>query len=287
MKDNLFSGVCTALVTPFRENRIDFDVLEALIDRQIDAGVQALVICGTTGEAPTLSQEEKLSMFRHAVRFTGGRCKIIAGTGTNDTVKTAELTKKAEQCGVDGVLAVSPYYNKATPEGLYLHYKTICASTSLPVIAYNVPSRTGVDIPNSVYCRLWKIKNFAGVKECAGVGKTARLSSLCPAIPVWSGNDDQTVPMLSIGGKGVISVLSNVCPAETVRMVRLALNGDFVSAGKMQCALMEKIDFLFSEVNPIPVKAVLNELGFPVGACRLPLTALSTEKRNRIRKLFG
>ncbi len=197
-----------------------------------------------------------------------------------------ELTQMAQDEGVDGVLVVSPYYNKATPEGLYHHYEAVCASTSLPVIAYNVPSRTSIDIPNEVYLKLWQIPNFAGVKECAGISKVLRLKAKNREIPVWCGNDDQIVPMLSAGANGVISVISNVCPVRIVKMVESALRGDYQTAISMQQEITDQIDFLFCEVNPIPVKAVLNRIGFAVGAPRLPLTPLSRDKEAQISAIF-
>ncbi len=284
MKEPVFSGVCTALVTPFRNNEIDYTMLEKLLERQIKAGVQAVVLAGTTGESPTLSDEEKLELFRKGKEIAGNRCIIIAGTGSNSTAHSVALSKAAQRCGVDALLVVSPYYNKSTPDGLYEHYRAIARSVDIPVILYNVPSRTGVDIPVSVYKRLSGIHNIAGVKEAsADIVKTAKIRSACPPdFYVWSGNDDMICPIMALGGKGVISVLSNVLPAETVQLCESALNGDFMTASKIQCELLELIGLLFCEVNPIPVKAAMDEIGFPCGPCRLPLSVLTKENRERL-----
>ncbi len=288
MKQTLFSGVCTALVTPFLDGEVNYPMLEILLRRQLDAGIRAVVICGTTGESPTLSDSEKLELFRRAKGFTGDDCLIIAGTGSNSTAHAVSLSRAAMDVGVDTILVVSPYYNKATPEGLLAHYRAICRSVHIPVIAYNVPSRTGVDIPVSVYEQLAKLPNLAGVKEASqDITKVAGILSTCPRdFAVWSGNDDQIVPVMSLGGKGVISVLSNVEPVLTRAMVQAALDGDFDTAAELQLGLLPLSRVLFSEVNPIPVKAAMKLLGFDCGGCRLPLTNASEKTLESLKGLL-
>ncbi len=288
MKHALFAGVCTALVTPFLEDQINYPMLEQLLRRQIDAGIKTIVICGTTGEAPTLSDDEKLELFLRAKQYVGSSCSIIAGTGSNSTHHTLELSKAAEQIGVDGLLLVSPYYNKATPDGLFAHYLTIAHGVNLPIILYNVPSRTGVDIPVQVYKRLSRIPNVAGVKEAStDITKITKIKRACGSdLTVWTGNDDQITPVISLGGKGVISVLSNVLPEETCAMVNAALDGDFDTAASLQVQLQPLIEVLFSEVNPIPVKAAMKIAGFDCGGCRLPLTRAREETENKLKQLL-
>lgn len=288
MKHVFFTGVCTALVTPFLNGSVNYPMMEQLLQRQIDAGIDAVVICGTTGEAPTLSDSEKLEMFRRAKKFAGSRCKIIAGTGSNSTEHSITLCKAAENLGVDGLLVVTPYYNKATPEGLIAHYSAIAAAVHIPVVAYNVPSRTGVDIPISVYRCLSLIPNIAGVKEASNdLSKIAKLRADCSDFPIWSGNDDQAVAVLALGGKGLISVLSNVVPVETQAMVKAALDGDFDTAADLQLRLLPLIELLFCEVNPIPVKAAMKLIGYDCGDCRLPLTPMTMENMNKLKKVLS
>lgn len=279
MKITLFTGACTALVTPFLHGSVNYPMMEQLLRRQMDAGIRAVVICGTTGESPTLSDEEKIEMFRRAKKYVGDRCLIIAGTGSNNTEHAVSLSKSAEAVGADALLVVSPYYNKATPEGLIAHYSTIAAGVHIPVILYNVPSRTGVDIPVSVYKCLSQLPNIAGVKEAStDISKIAKIRATCSAdFPVWSGNDDQAAAVMSLGGSGVISVLSNVAPIETNAMAEAALAGDFDTAAALQLKLLPLIEVLFREVNPIPVKAAMKLIGYDCGECRLPLTGASKE----------
>lgn len=288
MKKPFFTGACTALVTPFLNGKVNYPMLEQLVRRQIDAGIQSVVICGTTGESSTLSDMEKLEMFRRAKDFTGDSCKIIAGTGSNSTEHAIALSRAAEETGVDGLLLVSPYYNKATPDGLYAHYSAIAAAVHIPCILYNVPSRTGVDIPVSVYARLSRIPNITGVKEASSdIVKTARIRMSCPdSFSVWSGNDDQAVAVMSLGGQGVISVLSNVLPVQTQSMAKAALDGDFDTASALQIQLLPLIDALFREVNPIPVKAAMKLLGYDCGGCRLPLTSVSPDNEKQLKTLL-
>ena len=236
MKKHLFTGLCTAMVTPFIGNQVNYPLLELLIRRQIHAGVSAIVLAGTTGEAPTLSDEEKLEIFRCGVAAAQGQCAVIAGTGSNDTGHTIRLSQAAQETGVDGLLVVTPYYNKTTDTGLVRHYRQITESVDLPVIAYNVPSRTGYDIPTHVYPALAQLPGIAGVKEASGdLSKLLRIMAQNGNdLPIWSGNDDLTVPTMSIGAQGVISVLSNVAPAHMNAMVHAALSGDYALAGMLQ-----------------------------------------------------
>ena len=286
MKNSLFTGACTALVTPFLNGRVNYPMLEQLLKRQLEAGIRAIVICGTTGESPTLSDEEKLELFRRAKEYVGDSCKIIAGTGSNCTEHTLLLSQAAEHMGADGLLVVTPYYNKATAEGLVTHYKTIATSVHIPLILYNVPSRTGVDIPLSVYGELSASPNIIGVKEAStDITKVAKIRALCPSdFHVWSGNDDQAAAVMSLGGQGVISVLSNVLPVETQAMAEAALAGDFDTAAALQIQMLPLIELLFCEVNPIPVKAAMKLLGYDCGNCRLPLTPMGAENLDRLRK---
>lgn len=288
MKKPLFTGVCTALVTPFLGNAVNYPLLELLLGRQIAAGIEAVVLCGTTGESPTLSDCEKLEIFRRCARYAGGRCKIIAGTGSNDTQHAIALSAAAEAAGADALLVVSPYYNKATADGLLTHYSAIAGAVHIPVIVYNVPSRTGVDIPVSVYRELSKIPNIAGVKEAStDMGKIEKIRANCPDdFSLWSGNDDLTAPILALGGQGVISVLSNVLPEQTQALARAALDGDFDTAADLQLRLLPLTEALFREVNPIPVKAAMKLVGYDCGTCRLPLTPASSETVAKLQEIL-
>lgn len=288
MKTPFFSGACTALITPFTNGKVNYSMLEKLLQRQMDAGIGTIALCGTTGESPTLSDAEKLSILRHAKEYCGSGCMILAGTGSNSTRHATTLSMAAEEAGSDGLLVVSPYYNKATADGLYRHYQTIAASVHIPVIIYNVPGRTGVDIPVSVYQKLSQIPNIAGVKEAStDITKIGRILSSCEeTFAVWSGNDDMTVPVISLGGSGVISVSSNVLPEKMQAMTQAALAGKFRSAAAMQLELIPLTDLLFCEVNPIPVKAAMKILGYDCGNCRMPLTSLLPEHEEKLRKLL-
>ena len=288
MKKPLFTGVCTALVTPFLGNAVNYPLLELLLRRQIDAGIEAVVLCGTTGESPTLSDCEKLEIFRRCAHYAAGRCKIIAGTGSNDTRHAVALSAAAEAAGADALLVVSPYYNKATPEGLLTHYSAIAEAVHIPIIVYNVPSRTGVDIPVSVYRELSKLPSIAGVKEAGtDMGKISKIRANCPdSFALWSGNDDLTAPILALGGQGVISVLSNVLPEQTQALARAALDGDFDTAADLQLRLLPLMEALFREVNPIPVKAAMKLVGYDCGTCRLPLTPASSETVAKLKEIL-
>ena len=288
MNKPLFTGACTALVTPFLNGKLNYTMLERLIRRQVDAGIRAIVICGTTGESATLSDQEKLELYRLSKDFAGNDCLIIAGTGSNCTEHAVTLSKAAEDVGADALLVVSPYYNKATSDGLLLHYRAVASEVKIPVIVYNVPSRTGVDIPVSVYRDISKIPNIVGVKEASSnIVKTTKIKASCPGFTIWSGNDDQSVPVMSLGGAGVISVLSNVLPKETQAMTQAALDGDFDTAAALQIRLLPLIEALFCEVNPIPVKAAMELIGFDCGGCRLPLTSMSAENRIHLKKVLS
>ena len=286
MNSPLFTGVCAALVTPFLNGKINYPLVERLIARQLEAGVNAIVVCGTTGESATLSDGEKLELISRAKKYAGKDCLIIGGTGSNSTEHTIELSKAAEQAGADGLLLVAPYYNKATADGLLQHFSVAAFSVSIPVILYNVPSRTGLDIPVAVYRQLSSISNIAGVKEAGtDLGKILSIRAECPDdFYVWSGNDDLTVPIMSIGGVGAISVLSNLYPELTQAMAEAALDGDFDTAADLQIRFQPLIRALFSQVNPIPVKAAMKLLGFDCGPCRLPLTGASEDTLQQLKR---
>lgn len=288
LRKPLFTGVCTALVTPFLGNKVNYPLLMQLLQRQMDAGIRCVVLAGTTGEASTLSDEEKLEMFRRCKEYAGSNCTVIAGTGSNDTRHAIALSMAAEKMGADALLLVTPYYNKATPEGLVSHYIAIARSVSIPIILYNVPGRTGVDIPVSVYAQLSKIPNIVGVKEAStDIRKIIRIRSACGEdFAVWSGNDDLITPVIALGGKGVISVMSNVAPEKTKDLAESALDGDFDTAADLQTKLLPLTDLLFCEVNPIPVKEAMKHLGFDCGSCRLPLTSLTPENKMRMEAFF-
>lgn len=289
MNKTIFTGVCTALITPFLDDKINYPLVEQLLRHQVESGVNAVVLSGTTGESPTLSDAEKIELFRRAKEYVGDNCTIIAGTGSNSTDHAIKLSIAAEAAGADALLVVSPYYNKGNSEGLFNHFFSIANAVNIPVILYNVPSRTGVDIPISVYKQLSALPNIAGVKEAStDITKITKIRSVCgDAFSIWSGNDDQIVPVMSLGGKGVISVLSNICPTETAALAQAALAGDFDTASALQCQLSKLIELLFCEVNPIPVKYAMRYVGFDCGNCRLPLGQLSEINKQRIDTYFS
>lgn len=288
MKDPLFTGVCTALVTPFLDNHINYPMAEQLLKRQMDAGIRAAVLSGTTGEAPTLSDEEKLTLLRRCKAYAGSNCLLMAGTGSNSTDHAIVLSREAENAGADALLIVSPYYNKATADGLYAHYLAIAHAVSIPIILYNVPSRTGVDIPVSVYKRLSRVPNIVGVKEASpDITKVTKIRNACGEdFAIFSGNDDQTVAAMALGAKGVISVASNVFPVQMQAMCAAAFTGDYETASALQCRLQPVTDLLFCEVNPIPVKEAMQLIGYDCGSCRLPLTRLTAENRKRLQEVL-
>lgn len=289
MENSFFTGVCTALVTPFLEGKVNYPMLQRLLQFQMDEGVEAVVIAGTTGEAPTLSDDEKIKLFETAKKYAGENCKIIAGTGSNSTAHSVSLSVQAEQAGADGLLVVSPYYNKGTEEGLFAHYLSIAHAVSIPVIIYNVPSRTGIDIPVSVYKRLSKVPNIIGVKEAGtDVAKLVEIRNACGKdFTIWSGNDDLAVPAISLGAQGVISVASNICPHEMGVMVDAALDGDFDTASAAAFQLQPLIKLLFAEVNPVMVKEAMKHIGYDCGKCRLPLTRPKKENIEKLQQYFG
>lgn len=285
MKHPFFTGTCTALVTPFDGNQINYPMLETLLKRQIDAGIDTVVLGGTTGESPTLSDSEKIALFRQGKEYAPGM-KIICGTGSNNTAHAVLLSKAAEESGADALLLVAPYYNKGNPNGQFAHFAAVAESVHIPVILYNVPSRTGTDIPISVYKRLSEIENIVGVKEAStDIVKIARIRNACPeTFSVWSGNDDLAVPAIAMGAQGLISVVSNVKPAQTKEMTDAALSGDFKAAAELQRQLLPLIETLFREVNPIPVKEAMNILGFDCGNCRLPLGQPTKETISELKR---
>ena len=288
MAEPLFSGVCTALVTPFTYGQINYPLFIQLLKYQLDAGVRAVVLSGTTGESPTLTDYEKTELIRRAKNYVGKDCIIVAGTGSNSTEHAITLSIQAEKAGADALLVVAPYYNKGNPEGLYRHFAAIAGTVDIPIILYNVPSRTGVDIPISVYQRLAVIPNIVGVKEAsADITKIIRIKNACPHdFYIWSGNDDQIVPVIACGGQGVISVLSNLFPEDAVMLTEAALAGDFDTAAALQAEFLPVIEMLFSEVNPIPVKYAMRHIGFDCGPCRLPLGPLNPDIKKKIDTFF-
>jgi 4-hydroxy-tetrahydrodipicolinate synthase len=288
MDSVLFTGACTALVTPFLGKAVNYPLLDRLLARQIDAGISAVVLCGTTGESATLTDAEKLAIIGRGKAFVRDRCTVIAGTGSNDTEHTVNLSRLAEQAGADALLVVTPYYNKATPGGLLEHYRAVAAGVRIPVIIYNVPSRTGVDIPVEVCQALAAVPNIAGIKEASSdISRVARLRAACPdSFAVWGGNDDQAAAVLSLGGSGVISVVSNLYPELMQALVSAGLDGDFDTAADLQLRLLPLIRALFREVNPIPVKAAMELLGWDCGRCRLPLTRATEETVVELKKLL-
>lgn len=289
MKQPVFTGVCTALVTPFLNGQVNYPLAEILVHRQMQAGVQAIALAGTTGEAPTLSDEEKLELFRRGKNAAGDQCVIIAGTGSNDTRRSIELSVAAEKAGADALLVVAPYYNKGNNEGLLAHYVSIASAVSIPIILYNVPSRTGVDIPVSVYRKLSRIPNIAGVKEASSdINKLTQIRRQCSEdFYIWTGNDHHILPAIAIGSQGVISVVSNICPEETAAMTNAALSGDWDCARALHLAMTDLMDSLFCEVNPIPAKAAMKLIGYDCGACRLPLGSISPENQRKLQSILG
>lgn len=284
MNEPLFRGAATAVVTPFYENQIDMAAFDRILEMQLAAKIDAIVVCGTSGEASTLTVEEKTALWQHAANYLGGRVKLIAGIGTNDTRTSVALARLAKESGADGLLAVTPYYNKCSQEGLARHYEMIAEATDLPLITYNVPSRTGVDLKPETCARLMRNDRINGVKEASGsITRMAKLRSLCGAsFAVWSGNDDQIVAMMALGACGVISVLSNIRPRAVKAMTDACLCGDIQTASKLQIDYLPLIEALFSDVNPIPVKAAMAALGICREEVRLPLSPISEEARTRL-----
>lgn len=286
MKKIIFKGCGTAIATPFTDDGVNLEEFSRLIENQIKEGVDSIIVCGTTGESATLTEEEKMQTIKCAVKTANGRIPIIAGTGSNNTKNVIKMNKKMEEIGVDGLLIVTPYYNKTTQEGLIKHYEEIAKNTELPIILYNVPSRTGVNIKPETALELSKMSNIVAIKEASGdLSQIAKLASLCrDNLNIYSGNDDQIVPILSIGGIGVISVLSNIEPKYTHEMCINYFNGNIEKAKNMQIDAIPLINALFSEVNPIPVKEALNIKGYNFGEPRLPLIKISEKNREILKK---
>lgn len=285
MKEPVFTGACTAIVTPFRPNgAIDYATFSRLIEIQLTAGVDAICVCGTTGESSTLSLQEHISLVDHCVRQVDGQCKVIAGAGSNDTATAVYLSQHAQESGADGLLIVTPYYNKTTQTGLIRHYEFIAERTEIPLIFYNVPSRTGISATAETYAALSQHPRINGVKEASG-DFTLLLNTLAicgDQLNIWSGNDDHAVPMMSLGAKGLISVLGNLVPREVTEMTHACLDGDHTKAANIQIKYAGLIRALFREVNPIPVKAALHELGLDSGYLRLPLWEISPGSREKL-----
>ena len=286
MKKILFKGCGTAIATPFDENGVNISEFRKFLQFQIDNNVDALIVCGTTGESSTMTRDEKIIAINCALEVANEKIPVIVGTGSNNTREAIEMSKIAEKLGVDGILVVTPYYNKTTQRGLIAHYKAIAESVSIPIILYNVPSRTGVNIEPQTCLELSKIDNIIAIKEASGnISQVAQISNLCgDNLYIYSGNDDQIVPICSLGGIGVISVLSNIKPKFVHDMVYDFLDGNIDKARKMQLNVLPLIDSLFSEVNPIPVKYALNELGFNFRVPRLPLVEFSDTNKKVLRQ---
>ena len=288
MKKTIFTGAATAIITPMNESGVDYESFARLIDWQIEGGIDAIVVAGTTGEASTLTDDEHKECIRFAVERVGGRVPVIAGTGSNDTAYAIELSKYAMEVGADALLLVTPYYNKATQKGLIASFTAVADAVTIPCILYNVPSRTGCNILPKTVKELAKHPNIVAIKEASGnISQIAELAALVgDEIDIYSGNDDQIVPILSLGGKGVISVLSNPMPRETAEMCKMFFEGDIAGARKLQLELLPFVNALFSEVNPIPVKACMNEMGFCQNDIRLPLTEMEEEHRNTLKEIM-
>jgi 4-hydroxy-tetrahydrodipicolinate synthase len=280
----IFKGAATALITPLNANGVDYDTLGRLIDWQIEQGINALVIAGTTGEGSTLTDEEHREVLRFSAERTNGRVPVIAGTGSNDTAYAVDLTRFACEVGCDAMLVVTPYYNKATQNGLIKMYNTIADASTKPLIVYNVPSRTGVNIEPATYAKLAEHPMIKGIKEANGnISKIVETAALVgDKLDIYSGNDDQIVPILSMGGSGIISVLSNIMPMETVNICDTYFAGDVKRSAVLQCEYMKLIKLLFSEVNPIPVKAAMAAMGWGENYVRLPLTPMEAEHEEKL-----
>ncbi len=289
MKEPIFTGVCTALVTPFSGGGVDLHKLAELLETQEAAQIPAVCLCGTTGEASTLTDAERDLIVREGVRRSGGRYKIIAGTGSNCTETAVRNCRRAADLGADAALTVTPYYNKGNKSGLLEHYLTIADASPCPIILYNVPSRTGVNLPVDLICELSRHPNIAGCKEASGdIVKTIRILRGCDKdFAVWSRNDDQIVPMTSVGAQGVISVLSNLLPAETKRMTDACEACDFPAAAELQRTWSDLIDALFAEVNPVPIKRAMNLCGLAVGSTRLPLGGISDDAERKLLRALN
>lgn len=286
MKNTIFTGAGVAIITPMNaDGSINYDGFAENIEYQIKNGTDAIIVCGTTGEASTMTDEEHIECIRFCVEKTAGRVPVIAGTGSNDTKYAVELSKVAQEKGADGLLLVTPYYNKASQNGLVAHFGAVAEAVDIPIILYNIPGRTGMSIEIGAYKKLSQYKNIVAVKEASGnISYTSKLIAECgDFLDVYSGNDDIIVPMMSIGAKGVISVLSNVMPKETHEMAQLCLDNNCDEAAKLQMKYLELINNLFIEVNPIPAKEAMNMMGMAAGPCRLPLCEMTDEHKAALR----
>lgn len=288
MKKTIFKGCGTAIVTPFTKDGVDFEEFKKLIEFQIENEVEAIIVCGTTGEAATMTIEEKKATIKFAIDIVDKRTKVIIGTGSNNTKSAIEMSEFAEEVGADALLVVTPYYNKTTQQGLIMHYTEIAKAVKLPIIMYNVPGRTGVNILPETCKELSKIENIVAIKEASGnISQVAKIASLCKEdLAIYSGNDDQIIPILSLGGKGVISVLSNVMPKFTHDMINKYFEGNLEEASKMQLDVIDLIDELFVEVNPIPVKYALNLMGYNTRILRMPLIELSDKNKKNMEEVM-
>lgn len=289
MKKPIFTGSAAAVATPFTGSGVDFPALRKHLDFLLENGTDALVVCGTTGEAATMSYEERMETVEAVVRHVDGRVPVIAGTGSNNTENAIALSKDAVSAGADGLLVVTPFYNKATQRGLIRHFAAVADSAERPVILYNVPSRTGVKCAAETYAQLAGHPNIQGVKEASGdLALVQKTRELCPEdFYIWSGNDDETAPIMLLGGSGVISVAANVVPQEMHQLTASCLSGDFVSAGKLQLRLRKLCEALFWEVNPIPVKTAMSMMGFCQERFRLPMCEMEEENRARLRAVLA
>lgn len=286
MKNTIFTGAGVAIITPMNDDgSINYEGFAENIEYQINNGTDAIIVCGTTGEASTMTDEEHIECIRFTVEKTKGRVPVIAGTGSNDTKYAVELSKIAQEKGADGLLLVTPYYNKASQKGLIAHFGAISKAVDIPIILYNIPGRTGVSIEIDTYKRLAEFKNIVAVKEASGnISYTSKLISQCgDTLDVYSGNDDIIVPMMSIGSKGVISVLSNIMPKETHEMTKLCLENNIKAAAELQMKYLGLINNLFIEVNPIPVKEAMNMMGMAAGPCRLPLCEMTDVHKENLK----
>jgi len=286
VKEPIFTGSGVAIITPFNRETVDLSALGRLLDFQLSGGTDAIIVCGTTGEAATMTYRERMRVIEYCVEHVDGRVPVIAGSGSNSTEQAIALSRDAERTGVNGLLVVTPYYNKATQSGLIRHFGLIADAVHSPVILYNVPTRTGVNILPETYAELAKHPNINGVKEASGnLSAVQKTRCLCPAdFSIWSGNDEETAAICLLGGQGVISVVANVLPTLMHNLTQLCITGDFTAAGKLQLYLKDLCDCLFCEVNPIPVKTALNFMGMHAGELRLPLCSPSPANRERIRK---
>jgi 4-hydroxy-tetrahydrodipicolinate synthase len=283
MRKQIFTGSAVAIITPFTDNGVDFAKLEELIEFQIKEGTDAIVVCGTTGEASTMPDDEHIATIRFTVEKVKGRVPVIAGTGSNDTRHAVELSKHAQEVGSDAILSVTPYYNKTSQRGLYEHFKMIAESITIPVILYNVPSRTNLNINPDTLKALAEIENIAAIKEC-NLGQVGDIINMCGEdFAVYSGEDANVLPLLALGGKGVISVMANIIPKDTHDLVERFLSGDINGSRQLQLKTLNLIKVLFIDVNPIPVKAAMNLMGMNVGKCRMPLVDMSDKNMDILR----